>query len=162
MADFFALTLLPASFRGVPFETEGDRFIGGRRGPDHEYPYRDVPWAEDLGRHAKRYPVTGFVIGDDATAQEQALIAACDKSAGPGLLVHPRYGNVMVVCRHIETETRFDAQRVVEFRLDFVEAGQLQYPVDAGDTRAAVKAAADRASASANAAYIKAWGQFPN
>ena len=42
--------LRPASFRGVAFEVESHSESGGRRVELHEYPLRDTPYAEDLGK----------------------------------------------------------------------------------------------------------------
>ena len=42
--------LRPASFRGVAFEVGSHSESGGRRVELHEYPLRDAPYAEDLGK----------------------------------------------------------------------------------------------------------------
>ena len=42
--------LQEASFRGVPFKFEGEGSAVGRRVETHEYPNRDKPYTEDLGK----------------------------------------------------------------------------------------------------------------
>ena len=49
--------LRPASFRGVAFEVESHSESGGRRIELHEYPLRDTPYAEDLGKKAGKWQI---------------------------------------------------------------------------------------------------------
>jgi DNA circularisation protein len=141
--------LLPASFRGAAFVVLGADERGGRRIADHEYPFRDIPWAEDLGRRGREYRFTGYVVGDDASAQRDAVTAACEQK-GPGSLIHPTLGFLQVACAEFETEERWDKGRVIAFRFFFVEAGQLFYPTTGADTQAASNTAADNLSAAAD------------
>lgn len=152
MVDFPFATVT-ASFRGIAFEIENERLQGGRRGPDHQYPGRDIPFAEDTGRKQRRLPLIGFLIGDDVGPQAAALVAACEKQ-GPGALVHPWLGTLQMVCRNFETEDVWDRQRVITFRFEFAEAGQVQYPSTAADTQAATNAAADAAAAAITNDYV--------
>ena len=50
---------VPASFNRVEFHVESQSRSSGRRTVVHEYPKRDTPYSEDMGRHAIRYQVTG-------------------------------------------------------------------------------------------------------
>ena len=68
--------LLPASFRGVPFEVESDSAPVGRRTQVHEFVQRDDPVVEDLGRQVRTYKLAAFVIGGDYMAKRDALLAA--------------------------------------------------------------------------------------
>ena len=52
----------PASFRGIAFHVESGTLSGGRRTVVHEYPKRNDPYAEDMGRHASRWSLTGYLI----------------------------------------------------------------------------------------------------
>jgi hypothetical protein len=54
--------LLPAMFAGVPFFCDTGVRETGRRAVIHEYPKRDIPYAEDMGRRAIQYSVRGYVI----------------------------------------------------------------------------------------------------
>ncbi len=152
MPTKFQLNLQPASFRGVPFEVVNDRIGAGRRVAVHEYPFRDMPYAEDIGRRARRIPVTGYVIGDDAPAQAQSLLDACEQK-GPGILVLPTMGMFQVLCASSESEERWDEQRYVEFRIEFVEAGELLYPSSAKDSQDTTASAADNAAGAASQDY---------
>ncbi|MNN99925.1 hypothetical protein D3C81_2196910 [compost metagenome] len=42
-----------ASFRGVPFLVDTDSVPVGRRTQLHEFPQRDQPFVEDLGRRTR-------------------------------------------------------------------------------------------------------------
>ena len=63
-ARFDPLSALEGSFRGFPFKIAHERGEGGRRGPLHEYPDRDEPFFEDLGRRAKRFELNVYFVGD--------------------------------------------------------------------------------------------------
>ena len=63
MAGSFWPGLRPASFRGVPFDAfEEHSEAGGRRLVRHEFPLRDTPYAEDMGRKAGQWQVEAFVL----------------------------------------------------------------------------------------------------
>jgi len=49
--------LRKARFRGVEFWVAADETSIGRRVVFHEYPLRDIPCAQDLGRRGRRYEV---------------------------------------------------------------------------------------------------------
>ena len=78
--------LLEASFRGVPFKVEEESAGTGRRVETHEYPNRDKPYTEDLGKVTFRPSITAYVVGDDCFDQRDRLIEALNKP-GPGTLV---------------------------------------------------------------------------
>ncbi|NAH43850.1 DNA circularization protein, partial [Escherichia coli] len=50
--------LQDASFRGVPFKVEEESMGTGRRVETHEYPNRDKPYTEDLGKITFRPSIT--------------------------------------------------------------------------------------------------------
>jgi prophage DNA circulation protein len=52
-----------ASFRGAMFFVETDTRAGGRRVALHQYPKRNTPYSEDMGRAANRFIVQGYLIG---------------------------------------------------------------------------------------------------
>lgn len=128
-----------ASFRGAAFHVEVGARAGGRRIVPHEYPKRDDPYAEDMGRRARRWHVTAYFIsypvdgnGDtgeavlrlrDYRVGRDALIRALEQE-GPGTLVHPTLGSMEVAC---ETYTVQDAIRekggFCVFEMTFCEAG---------------------------------------
>ncbi|EGK8325810.1 DUF2313 domain-containing protein [Escherichia coli] len=57
--------LYDASFRGVPFSVESDEGSFGRRVQVHEYPNRDKPYTEDLGRATRRLTINAYLVGAD-------------------------------------------------------------------------------------------------
>jgi prophage DNA circulation protein len=146
--------LIPASFRGVPFAVLDIAIATGRRLEVHEYPFRDTPWAEDLGKRARKISFSAFVIGDDVDAQADELLKKCEEK-GPGMLVHPAYGSAMWQLESCETIERWDKGRYVEFKLAFVEPGQILYPTNGADTQAATDKAADDADLAAQTDFAK-------
>ena len=57
------LSLLDASFRGVPFQVESITDKGEKSLAVHEYPYRPGAEVEDLGRKARVIPVKALFWG---------------------------------------------------------------------------------------------------
>jgi len=85
----------PGAFRGVPFHLKTSTSTGGRRTVLNEYPLRDEPSTEDMGRRARQYQLTMTLIGPDYMARRDRLIEALE-AAGPGTLVHPFRGELYV------------------------------------------------------------------
>ena len=54
--------LLPASFKNVEFHVESASEDNGRRIVVHEFPKKESPYAEDMGRRAFGYMVRGYCI----------------------------------------------------------------------------------------------------
>lgn len=126
--------LVDASFRGVAFKVEDESAGVGRRVETHEYPNRDKPYTEDLGKVSQRPSISAYVIGDDCFEQRDRLIEALNKP-GPGTLIHPTYGEMkMCVDGEIRVSTTSSEGRMVRFDLKFVEAGELSYPTSGAAT----------------------------
>lgn len=136
--------LRDASFRGIPFLVSEHEATGGRRGSTHEYPQRDEPFAEDMGRRARGYNLQAFVLGPEYFAGRDALIDAMNQE-GPGTLVHPYLGSVIVQPRNYGVRETTRRGGMAIFRLRFEEAGENQYPARVSDTGNAVSSAADDA-----------------
>ena len=143
--------LQPATWRGLPFAVRSSEYRRGRRFAVHEYPYRDVPWAEDVGRASRVVGFSGFVVGDDCYAQAQALLKASEQP-GLGTLVHPSLGEMTVaLIEPLVASERTELGRVVEIRFEFLESGKPIYPSNTTSTQsdvAAKAAATQTASAS--------------
>jgi hypothetical protein len=77
-----------AYFRTAKFFVESNARQGGRRIAMHEYPKRNVPYAEDMGRKATRIVVQGYLIGPNYWEDKNVLITALERD-GPGLLRLP-------------------------------------------------------------------------
>ncbi len=144
--------LRPASYRGVPFAVLGGTARFGRRNAIHQYPNRDTVWVEDLGRAARRIGMTAFLVGDDAIAQRERLIGACEMP-GDGELIHPTLGRLRVSLLEISSEERWDQGRVFSLSLSFVEGGKRVFPNAAISTGDGVASAADAADGAANADF---------
>jgi len=121
----------PASFRGVRFVAIEVGTGGGRRVVVDEYPLRDTPSTQDLGRAARKWTLRGVLVSSrpDVLAYEQQRLRDAFDAEGPGTLVHPRDGALQVQCT--EYELLFDAETVnkIEFSASFVEAGTVFAPV---------------------------------
>ena len=55
--------LRPASFRGVEFFIDVSQKSLGRRAVLHEFPNRETPYTEDMGRVAEGFEIEGHVLG---------------------------------------------------------------------------------------------------
>ena len=134
MASLARQQLRPGSFRGVPFETKQTITSVGRRVKVHEYPQRDVPYVEDLGRKAREITFTAFVVGVDYIAQMQKLIGALEQP-GSGVLIHPWLGKMTVTPKEASKVTFSDRLRTASVDLTFVESGELKFPEVKEDTQ---------------------------
>jgi prophage DNA circulation protein len=131
--------LLPASFGGVPFYVVVSGGAGGRRLVTHEFPLRDTPSTEDLGKLPRRFKLHAFVIDDPAGFAvyqdlRDALITQCE-TGGAAVLVHPTFGPSS--CRSgplVWTERVIEAFGYCDFQLDFVVDGPQPSPVVQADT----------------------------
>ncbi|MGQ2942686.1 MAG: DNA circularization protein [Blastomonas fulva] len=112
----------PGSFRGAAFRTEFHERTGGRRVVTHEFPGRDDPVTEDLGRSSRAFSIDCWITGTDYRGGRDALIDALE-AFGPGLLVHPFYGSMNVnVLSYRQTEDTEEGG-MSRFSIEFVESG---------------------------------------
>jgi prophage DNA circulation protein len=124
-----------AKFRNVRFFVDRTDNGGGRRLERHEFPKRDEPYIEDMGRSARTFSIEAYVLGDDYFIGRDALVAAAEKP-GPGLLLHPYLGLMNVLCRSYRVSESRSNGRMCTISLSFEEAGSLAYPGIVIDTRA--------------------------
>lgn len=140
--------LQPASFRGVAFHVKGADSEVGRRTVLHEYPQRDEPFSEDMGRKARGFKVEAIVIGADYFKARDALIEALE-AKGSGVLVHPYYGRrTVALASPARISESPDEGGMARFSLDFVEAGENVQPSARPDTQSLVESAVGDARAS--------------
>lgn len=130
----FAGNLLPASFRGAPFAVMSDETGGGRRVAVHQYPGRDEPWAEDMGRGVRTFRFRGFIVDNDVVfaggsiqLQRALLLAALEKS-GPGTLTHPTLGILNVSVPRFSIGQDLGASQMSTVDIEFVEGGKKTFP----------------------------------
>lgn len=138
-----------ASFRGVYFHVETSGRQSGRRTVTHQFPKRNLPYAEDMGREAVHWSFTAYVLlhdtklnhGDNKVysgllAQRNALVQALEED-GPGELIHPSLsfnytggregssqgGPMMAMCERYSVSESRQKGGYYEFDMQFVEAG---------------------------------------
>lgn len=140
--------LRPASFRGVPFHVEVGGRSAGRRLAFHEYPKRDTPYTEDLGRRGLAIPVTGYCIGPYFLDERDELLDALD-AEGAGTLVHPTLGEFLVKVGPCASQERRERGGYVEFEMQFFEAGDDDAFDVEDDTQDQVRAQASAAGSTA-------------
>jgi prophage DNA circulation protein len=162
--------LQPASFRGVPFAVLGGESRFGRRKAIHQYPRRDTPYNEDLGRSVRGYSLRGFLVedsliygGGSAIDQRDAMIAAVE-TAGSGLLVHPTFGQIMVdvLDGSVSFSESMENGRVFEVTFGFVEAGKRIFPAATQSTSSTLSTAAANLDSGAGLDFIQEMTQTIN
>lgn len=148
--------LVGASFRGVTFFVDSSERAGGRRTVVHEFPLRDDPFVEDLGRRARTFRIDGYVLGDDYLAQRDALLAKLEDTEGPGELVHPYHGVRRAICNTVTVrESKSDGGMAV-FSLEFAETPtQAPVPTEVVDAPEQVASSADSAIAANKAEFVE-------
>lgn len=145
-----------ASFHGVEFEVTSRSWASGRRNQVHEYPDKDTPYTEDLGKKYETYQVTAYVIGSDYQSRRDSLRKACLQK-DVGTLIHPDYGSVEVVCDAILVKEEYTTQRMAVIELTFIESGEKAIPETTVDFPGKVSSSASRLTDSAKSGFAKAF-----
>ena len=140
------------TFRGVAFGVKSQDTEGGRRVAKHEYPGRDTPWAEDLGRKARTHSLEMILVGSDYMVRRDAMLAALEKS-GAAELVHPWLGRLQVQVETYRLRESTSEGGMATFSITFVEPGQRLFPNSAVSTASEVGKTATAASTAANQAF---------
>ncbi|UVK81256.1 DNA circularization N-terminal domain-containing protein [Pseudomonas sichuanensis] len=143
-----------ASFRGVEFHVESAESAHGRRQAVHEHAQRDVPYTEDLGRKAREFSLTGYLVGKEYDLQRDRLIEVCEQ-AGPGALVHPYRGEMTVVCRGLTVSESSDDGGMCRLTFTFLESGEASYPSTSIDHVNAISAAGNQVIVEAEQGFLK-------
>ncbi len=136
--------LQQATIDGVPFQVEGSESSYGRRAVVHEYPLRDKPFVEDLGRKARSFMVEGFVLGPAYIQARDALTDALEQP-GARRLVHPYLGERTVTVLDFKVKETTAEGGMARFTINCVEAGELTFPNAQLDTAQQVDMSADLA-----------------
>jgi prophage DNA circulation protein len=127
--------LQPAQFKGARFYVNAAVRDSGRRIVQHEFPKRDVPYGEDMGRRAREFSVRGYLIAyprDNAAFDLQkknyliprdALIKVLEEE-GPADLQLPFLGVLKVVCTRyrVSEEDKYGGYCTID--MSFFEYGQ--------------------------------------
>lgn len=117
-----------AKFRGVEFHHESGSQSGGRRIVVHEYPFREEHYTEDLGRKARTWTVSGYLLQPDVRDKMRRLRNAFEQF-GAGPLYHA-WANKTIIARvqdYSFDDTRDDLTRI-NFSATFVERGDTASP----------------------------------
>jgi prophage DNA circulation protein len=118
--------LVPASYDGNEFFVDVGSREGGRRLVVHQFPKKDDPYTEDMGRRATEFTVRGYCIQSstrpDYRPARNALQQRLDEG-GYGTLQLPTMRPMKVACRQyrLTEEERLGGYCV--FDMNFVEAG---------------------------------------
>lgn len=130
--------LREASFRGFKFLVKTSQLATGRRAVQHEYPNRETPYTEDLGRAARAYEIEGHLVGDDYFAAKKRILEVFEK-AGPGELIHPYYGSVFVQVSDVNVSESTLEGAIAVFSVKFLEAGNNSFPKGTNDKGAVLQ-----------------------
>lgn len=148
--------LRKASFRGVPFSVKAHEASVGRRTVTHEYPLRDEPYVEDIGRKTRANKIEAFVHGPDYMDARDRLLNAFEQ-AGPGTLVHPYLGELTISVQDVTVRESTEEGGVAYFSISFVESGKAIFPTQSSNTAGAVLTAADLAETASTASFVKTY-----
>nr|WP_321266790.1 DNA circularization N-terminal domain-containing protein [Alcaligenes faecalis] len=132
---------LRGSYRGASFWVQRSSTKGGRRWLIHEYPRRDKPYSEDMGRRAKEWRLTFFTAGDNYDRERDKLIKAFDEP-GAATLMHPYLGTFQAVASEVTWEESYADGGTCTFQVTFNESGEEAYPAGTLDTQREVGLAA--------------------
>jgi prophage DNA circulation protein len=127
-------SLLPASFRGVSFFVDAAGVPVGRKGQLHEYPKRDEPYFEQMGKQAQVHKLTAFVIGPDCFEHRDKLLEALEKE-GAGELVHPWLGRMQVQTGECELQHDRREGGMARFDLTFYPDIPRKFPTATVNTQ---------------------------
>ena len=126
--------LLPASFRGIKFLIEQAAVPVGRKGQLHEYPQRDEPFFESLGKQSQVHKVSAYVIGDDCFERRDKLLEALEKE-GPGELVHPWLGRMLVDVGECDLTHSRTEGGMARLELTFYPSKPRKFPTGTANTQ---------------------------
>lgn len=136
--------LRPASFRGVAFSALAREMETGRRVVEHQFPGRDEPWPEDMGRKRRAWNVEAILFGADYMAARDRLLTALERE-GPGEYIDHWGLSHQVQVGAVSVREEDSQGGICRIRMTLTEAGAVSLPTTAADTRASARAAADAA-----------------
>lgn len=133
---------LPASFRGISFLVPQASAPVGMRGQLHEFPQRDDPYFEQLGKQSQPHRLTIWIIGDDCFERRDKFLEAI-QTPGAGELVHPWLGRMQVKAGEADMTHDFQQGGMVSFAVTFYPDAPLKFPVARVNTQQQVVKASD-------------------
>lgn len=134
--------MLPASFRGISFLIPQASVPIGMKVQLHEFPQRDEPYAEQLGKQSQVHRLVCWIIGDDCFERRDKFMEAL-QTPGPGELVHPWLGRMQVKVGEGELSHDFQRGGMAEFAVTFYPDTPLKFPTAKVNTQQQVVKASD-------------------
>ena len=130
--------LLPAAFANCEFHCEMNARDGGQRVVTHEFPKKDLPYTEAMGRRAMEFTIRGYTICypfdtsrplymRDYRIARDLLINILD-AGQPGLLQLPTQAPMWVYCTRYRMTEEQKAGGFATFDMTFIEYGKTQDP----------------------------------
>lgn len=147
--------MLPASFRGIDFLIPQASVPVGMKVQLHEFPQRDEPFAEQLGKQAQVHRLVCWIIGDDCFERRDKFMEAV-QTPGAGELVHPWLGRMQVKSGEAELTHDFKQGGMAAFAVTFYPDIPLKFPAAKVNTQQQVVKASDSLLDSALARYKSA------
>lgn len=113
---------LQGSINDIEIYIDAHELSGGRRSVNHEYPFRDENYVEDLGLKTRSFDITAYVIEPNYFQKRDAVIAELE--AGSVIqLTHPYLGSKTVRCTDFRLREDRKKGGYAEFAISFIEAG---------------------------------------
>jgi prophage DNA circulation protein len=136
------------------FHVETSTRASGRRIVVHQYPKRNIPYAEDMGRDAVKWSFTAYLILRDKGIAGNLLTQIADlidslESDEAGMLIHPTLGEMLCMCDRYSYSDQRMKGGYVEFEMQFVEAGAAVMSMALTDASGMLSQSADGAEAGA-------------
>ena len=147
--------MLPASFRGINFLIPQASVPVGMKVQLHEFPQRDEPYAEQMGKQAQVHRLVCWIIGDDCFERRDKFMEAV-QTPGAGELVHPWLGRMQVKAGEAELTHDFKQGGMAAFAVTFYPDIPLKFPTAKVNTQQQVVKASDSLLDSALARYKSA------
>ena len=147
--------MLPASFRGISFLIPQASVPVGMKVQLHEFPQRDEPYAEQMGKQAQVHRLVCWIIGDDCFERRDKFMEAV-QTPGAGELVHPWLGRLQVKAGEAELTHDFKQGGMAAFAVTFYPDIPLKFPTAKVNTQQQVVKASDSLLDSALARYKSA------
>jgi prophage DNA circulation protein len=152
------LALVPATFRNVEFFMESVAYLSGRRIALHEYPKRDLPYAEDMGKRTRHFSIIGYLVNKVGESQgkqsgmtylemRDILKYALEQETSATLKVQqgtPDFWSMIVVVDTFSVVETKERGGYCVFDMHFVEAGAAANIAPTLNTSIAVQQAADK------------------
>lgn len=115
------MSLLPASFRGVPFHVDAASESVEWRYQTSEFVTGQKPTTARFAKAPQEFTVDGYLLGKAALLTRDMLALACEDPE-PGKLIHPLFGLKDVICVARRVETFGISNNAFRFSLSFREA----------------------------------------